>query len=39
MPVWGEIFREEAKSASQRQPEARSKVMMITEYLRSIQAK
>ncbi|HXJ33752.1 MAG TPA: cytochrome c [Candidatus Eisenbacteria bacterium] len=39
MPVWGEIFREEAGSPQGPQNEARSKVVAITEYVRSIQQK
>lgn len=40
MPVWGEIFREEASSGLIAPgAEVRGKVAAITEYLRSIQAK
>ena len=41
MPVWGEIFRHEATTASEKEKQARAqgKAMFITEYLRSIQDK
>lgn len=39
MPVWGEIFMREAKSSAAQQAEVRGKILMITEYLRSIQQK
>jgi mono/diheme cytochrome c family protein len=39
MPVWGELFRSEPGAALEKQPEARGKVMLITDYLRSIQEK
>jgi len=39
MPVWGELFKEEATSPMARQAEVRGRVMLITEYVRSIQAK
>ena len=39
MPVWGEIFREEAISDMTRRVEARGKVMQIVAYIESIQAK
>lgn len=40
MPVWGEIFREEAPSGSiAPNAEVRGKVALITQYLRSIQVK
>jgi mono/diheme cytochrome c family protein len=39
MPVWGEIFREEAISDMTRRVEVRGKVMEIITYLGSIQAK
>ena len=37
MPVWGEVFRRQSAAALTKGTEARSKVMLITEYLRSIQ--
>jgi mono/diheme cytochrome c family protein len=39
MPVWGEIFRAQATDSLGRHAEVRGKVMVITEYVRSIQAK
>ena len=39
MPVWGELFREESTAPLTRQAEVRGKVMLITDYLRSIQEK
>jgi mono/diheme cytochrome c family protein len=39
MPVWGEIFRDEATGDSTRRIEVRGKVLIITDYLQSIQAK
>jgi mono/diheme cytochrome c family protein len=39
MPVWGEVFREEAISDMTRRLEVRGKVMQIVAYLESIQAK
>ena len=39
MPVWGEILTDQASSPMARQNEARGKVMAITDYIRSIQAK
>jgi mono/diheme cytochrome c family protein len=38
MPVWGEIFLPNAEAPLREQVEARGKVMLITEYVRSIQA-
>jgi mono/diheme cytochrome c family protein len=37
MPVWGELFQEQAAWTPARRAEARGKIMMITEHLRSIQ--
>jgi mono/diheme cytochrome c family protein len=37
MPVWGKVFRAEAGWDMDRRVEVRGKVMLITEYLRSIQ--
>jgi mono/diheme cytochrome c family protein len=39
MPVWGEIFTDQANSPTSRQNEVRAKVMAITDYIRSIQEK
>lgn len=39
MPVWGEIFREEAVPDMTRRIEVRGKVLQIVTYLESIQAK
>jgi mono/diheme cytochrome c family protein len=39
MPVWGEIFHQDTAASMARQAEVRGKVMLITEYVRSIQAK
>jgi hypothetical protein len=39
MPVWGEIFRQQAASDLTRQAEVRGKIIFITEHLRSIQEK
>lgn len=39
MPVWGEVFRQNTVLSMARQAEVRGKVMLITEYIRSIQAK
>jgi mono/diheme cytochrome c family protein len=39
MPVWGEIFRDESTAPLTRRAEVRGKLILITEYLRSIQAK
>jgi mono/diheme cytochrome c family protein len=39
MPVWGEVFREEAVSDATRRIETRGKVMQIVAYIESIQAK
>lgn len=39
MPVWGEIFREEAVPDTTRRVEVRGKVMQIVAYIESIQAK
>jgi mono/diheme cytochrome c family protein len=38
MPVWGEIFRLEAADPASRRIEVQGKLLLITEYLRSIQA-
>jgi len=37
MPVWGEVWREQAGATPIAQAEVRGKLMLITEYLRSIQ--
>jgi len=37
MPVWGELFKEESTVPVARQAEVRGRLMMITDYLRSIQ--
>jgi mono/diheme cytochrome c family protein len=37
MPVWGEIFDREASAPSGRENQVRTKVMAITEHLRSLQ--
>ena len=39
MPVWGEIFEEQAGWDAARRIEARGRIMLITDYLRSIQEK
>lgn len=39
MPVWGEIFRSDLPSSMARQAELRGRIMLITEYVRSIQVK
>jgi mono/diheme cytochrome c family protein len=39
MPVWGEVFARSPGSAAERQAEARGKIVLVTEYLRSIQAR
>lgn len=39
MPVWGEVFRADLAASFATQSEVRGRVMLITEYLRSIQAK
>ena len=39
MPVWGEVFADQASWAMDRRAEVRGKLMVITDYLRSIQAK
>jgi len=39
MPVWGEVFSPQATWSAAQQAEARGKIVLITEYLRSIQAK
>jgi mono/diheme cytochrome c family protein len=39
MPVWGELFRAESAPQLTRQAEVRGKLMLITEYVRSIQEK
>jgi mono/diheme cytochrome c family protein len=38
MPVWGEVFRAEAGWDMGRQVEVRGKLMLITDYIRSMQA-
>jgi hypothetical protein len=38
MPVWGEIFRQNAAEPT-RNVEVKGKLMLITQYLQSIQAK
>lgn len=39
MPVWGDVFRAEAGSGLGSKGEVQGKLLMITDYLRSIQAK
>lgn len=39
MPVWGEVFRQRAGGDATRAAEVRGKLMLITQYLQSIQAK
>jgi mono/diheme cytochrome c family protein len=39
MPVWGEVFKAEAAWDHARRAEVQGKLLLITEYLRSIQAK
>lgn len=39
MPVWGEIFRDEATWDTARRIEVRGKLLIITDYIQSIQAK
>ncbi len=39
MPVWGEIFRDQANWDSTRRAEARGKLLLITDYLQTIQVK
>ncbi len=39
MPVWGEVFAERGGPDSARRLETRGKLLVITDYLRSIQAK
>jgi hypothetical protein len=39
MPVWGEIFAMEAPGSLQKEATIRGKVLLITEYLESIQEK
>jgi hypothetical protein len=39
MPVWGEIFADQAAHESSRRAEVQGKLMAITSYIRSIQEK
>ena len=39
MPVWGEVFSEQSGWDMARRADARGKVMLITDYIRSIQQK
>lgn len=39
MPVWGEIFQEQANWDAARRVEMRGRIMLITDYLRAIQEK
>jgi mono/diheme cytochrome c family protein len=39
MPVWGEVFYDSATWDMARRAEVRGKILLITEYLRSIQAR
>jgi len=39
MPVWGEIFRQQAAWDQTRRGEVRGKLLLITEYLQTIQVK
>ena len=37
MPVWGEVFAHETRGSPSQQAEIRTKILQITEYVRSIQ--
>ncbi|MDG2308353.1 MAG: cytochrome c [Candidatus Binatia bacterium] len=37
MPVWGEVFKAETRGSPTQQAEIRGKILLITEYVRSIQ--
>jgi mono/diheme cytochrome c family protein len=39
MPVWGEVFKQHTTASPTQQAEIRGKIMMITDYIASIQAK
>jgi hypothetical protein len=39
MPVWGEVFEERPTWEIGRRAEVRGKLMLITDYIRTIQAK
>ncbi len=39
MPVWGEVFSHETAGSPTHQAEIRGKILLITQYVRSIQAK
>lgn len=39
MPVWGEIFRDDLSAGFERRAKVQGRVMLITDYLRSIQEK
>jgi mono/diheme cytochrome c family protein len=39
MPVWGEVFRQESSWSIEHSAEIRGKLMLITDYVQSIQAK
>ena len=39
MPVWGEVFRDQAALDNTRRIEVRGKLLVITDYLQSIQRK
>lgn len=39
MPVWGEVFKHETAGSPGQQAEIRTKILLITQYVRSIQEK
>jgi hypothetical protein len=39
MPVWGEVFRAEPSWSLEAHAAARAKIVLITEYLRSVQVR
>jgi mono/diheme cytochrome c family protein len=39
MPIWGEIFKEQTAASPTQQAEIRGKILMITDYISSIQEK
>ena len=39
MPVWGELFRDDANAGFERRARVQGRVMLITDYIRSIQEK
>lgn len=38
MPVWGEVFKHDTAGSPSQQAEIRTKILLITQYVRSIQA-